>query len=113
MTLSSTSKANKFDKGKAPLSLINRAALEAEARVLEFGANKYGLLNWQNGMEHRRLVDAVLRHVTAYADGEELDPESGLSHLAHARSGLGFLLYYIEHNIGEPMNRKEGVGEKD
>jgi len=34
----------------------------------------------------------VLRHVYAYADGETLDLETGISHAAHARCGLAFLL---------------------
>jgi hypothetical protein len=39
-----------------------------------------------------------MRHIGAYADGENLDGETGLSHLAHARCCLGFLLdYEVEH----------------
>ena len=102
MTLDSTSKATKHDQGKPPIGMINRVALEEEAKVLAFGAQKYGTRdNWKGGMEHTRLIDAALRHIIAYADGEELDPESGISHLAHARAGLGFLLYYKKHGIGE------------
>lgn len=86
-------KAKKFDDGKPPISMINREALEQEAHVLAFGASKYGRENWKNGLEEHRLLDAALRHIIAYADGEHVDPESGLSHLAHARCSLGFLLY--------------------
>lgn len=84
----------KNDKGKPPLALIPRRAVEKEAEVLEFGKNKYDSWNWASGIAWSRLLDAVLRHVYAYADGEDLDPESGISHLAHARCGLGFLLDY-------------------
>lgn len=97
----STSKATKNDQGKPPIGMINRVALEEEAKVLAFGARKYSRDNWKGGMEHTRLIDAALRHIIAYADGEEIDPESGICHLAHARAGLGFLLYYREHGIGE------------
>ena len=90
----------KFDKGKPPLSLLPRAALEEEARVLAFGAEKYGRDNWRLGMDHSRLLDACMRHVVAYADGEDLDPESGLPHLAHARCCLGFLLHYRNAGVG-------------
>lgn len=84
--------AIKYDVGKPPLSLIPRAAHIAEAEVLAFGAKKYAAWNWSKGMAHSRLIDAALRHITAYADGEDVDPESGLSHLAHARCCLGFLI---------------------
>lgn len=90
----------KFDMGKPPLSLLPRAALEAEAMVLAYGANKYGRDNWRLGMDHSRLLDACLRHIVAYAEGEDVDPESGLSHLAHARCGLGFLLHYRTAGVG-------------
>lgn len=86
----------KFDDGKPPLSLISRRANEQEARVLDFGRRKYNSWNWSLGMQWSRVLDAVMRHVAAYADGETFDPESGLSHLAHARCGLGFLLDYEE-----------------
>jgi hypothetical protein len=86
--------AKKFDSGKPPLSLIPRRANEEEAKVLDFGRQKYGAWNWAKGMDWSRLVDAGMRHMTAFADGEDVDPESGLSHLAHARACLGFLLDY-------------------
>ena len=66
----------KFDTGKPPLGLIPRQALEAEAQVMAFGANKYGRDNWRGGMDWTRLSDAALRHITAFVDGEDVDPES-------------------------------------
>lgn len=92
--------ATKFDGGKAPLSLISRTALEEEAKVLAFGAAKYSTHNWRKGMDFSRLMDACLRHVYAFADGEDLDKETGLSHLAHARCCLAFLLEYQGMSLG-------------
>lgn len=80
----------KLDKGKAPISLINRRAIEEEAQVMAFGAKKYAAHNWRKGIAASRLLDAALRHIFAYADGENNDPETGLSHLAHARCCLAF-----------------------
>lgn len=108
----------KFDLGKPPLSLLPRAALEAEAQVLAYGANKYGRDNWRLGMDHSRLLDACLRHIVAYAEGEDIDPESGLPHLAHARCSLGFLLHYRAAGVGKDdrvatpkLEDKEPFGE--
>lgn len=92
---------NKFDQGKAPLSMLPRVALEQEAQVMEFGAKKYGKFNYKKGMKWSRLLDAALRHVYAYSNGENNDPETGYSHLAHARCCLGFLLEYADNNLGE------------
>lgn len=63
------------------------------AKVLTFGANKYGPNNWQNVKSfHSRYSAALLRHVLARCTGEITDPESGLFHLAHAATNALFLL---------------------
>lgn len=85
----------KFDGGKPPLSLVPRELMAQVAQVMSFGASKYGRDNWRNGMDYTRLVSAAMRHITSWNEGEDLDPESGLSHLAHAAAGLGFLLTYL------------------
>lgn len=90
----------KHDGGKAPLSLIPYEALVAEAEVLAFGARKYAAHNWRGGFEWTRLIDAALRHLLAFNSGEDKDPESGLSHLAHARCCLGFLLAHERSGLG-------------
>jgi len=91
----------KFDKGKPPISMIPREALEQEALVLAFGANKYARDNWRGGFEWSRLIDAALRHIIAFNDGEDTDSETGLSHIAHARCCLGFLITHIEQGLGK------------
>jgi hypothetical protein len=93
----SNNEGTKFDQGKPPLSLIPRKALELEANVFSFGAKKYGRDNYKAGMAWTRVIDAALRHVNAFADGEDTDPESGLTHLAHAKCCLSMLIYYTEN----------------
>lgn len=82
----------KFDSGKPDLSLIPLSALIEEARGFMLGAEKYGRYNYTQGMEASRLVAAALRHIYAWNQGEEVDPESGASHLGHARCCLAMLL---------------------
>lgn len=97
------SEATKNDKGKPPISLIPRSAIEAEARVLAVGAEKYGRYNWQRGMNWSRFIDAALRHIFAFADGENYDTGAEGSqelHLANARACLGFLIEYHEKELG-------------
>ena len=76
------------------MSLLPGEALVQIAQVLEYGAGKYGPHNWRAGMSWSRLLDGVMRHLFAFARGERKDPETGLSHLAHAGAGLLFLLSY-------------------
>jgi hypothetical protein len=83
----------KFDKGKPPISLLDRHALEQIASVMDFGAHKYGRHNWRGGIKYSRLLDAALRHLMAFNDGEDLDNETKLSHIAHAGCCIMFLLW--------------------
>jgi len=95
-TLAATSQNSegglKYDDGKPPLALLDRYALEQTALVLAFGARKYGTHNWVKGIHYLRLISAALRHIFAFLWGEDLDPETGLPHPAHAMCCLMFLL---------------------
>jgi len=84
----------KFDFGKPPLDLISVEAQIQEAMVLDFGRKKYDAHNWRKGMSWSRVIGAALRHISAFNRGEDKDPETGLSHLAHARCCISFLLEY-------------------
>lgn len=90
----------KADKGKLELSLVNPRLVKAVAEVRMYGTNKYGdSENWRK-VEPKRYVDALYRHLLAYIEGNEVDEESGLSHLAHMACNLSFLLdkeYLKEH----------------
>lgn len=98
--------ATKFDAGKRDWTLMPFDALEEVVKVLEFGAKKYNekgdgpdTWNWKKapGLGKWRTLKAMFRHITAYAGGETLDPESGLNHLAHLACGCLFLLYYHQN----------------
>ena len=88
--------AIKHDTGKADWSLMPWEAVEEINKVLAFGAQKYAAHNWQQGtgFKYTRVLNSLLRHVFAYMRGEDLDPESGLSHMAHAGCNVLFLLHY-------------------
>lgn len=78
---------------KPSLGLIPSAALIEEAGALELGAAKYGTANWRkDAVEGMTYIHAGLRHMFAWIDGEDIDPESLRSHLGHARACLGIIL---------------------
>lgn len=93
----------KHDAGKPRPELLPSAALLEVAKVLEFGSRKYEDDNWRKGFKWKRLYGAALRHLLAHKEGEDKDPESGITHLAHATCCLLFLL---EHEL-------KGLGEDD
>lgn len=83
----------KDDAGKLPMDLIPWRAIERIAAVLEYGARKYAPENWRKVPDpRRRYFAAGMRHLVAWWQGQENDPESGLPHLAHAGACLLFLL---------------------
>lgn len=81
----------KFDTNKLRIDLVPPGAIEALAAVLTYGAKKYKPNNWRS-VEAERYVAAFERHWLAYRQGELLDSESGLPHLAHCMTNLSFLL---------------------
>jgi len=86
--------ALKFDTDKLPLHLLSTEAMNQTAAVLKFGAQKYAEHNWRKGFAWSRPLSAAMRHITAFNAGEDTDPESGLSHLAHAACCIMFLLEF-------------------
>jgi hypothetical protein len=90
----------KADNGKPTFELLPFDLLVDTNKVLEHGAKKYGVNNWRKtlGFKYSRCFNALLRHMFAWWSGEDLDPETGISHLAHAMCNLLFLTYHSKHN---------------
>lgn len=81
----------KHDSGKLRLDLIPAEAIRALGEVFTFGAAKYGDRNWEEGIDSDRVYAALERHLLAWREGENTDPESGLPHLAHALTNAAML----------------------
>lgn len=78
---------------KAPMWLLPPVALEQTAWVAKLGADKYGPFNWRKtGVCATTYVSAIMRHLNAWRDGEDLDPESGISHIAHIATSCNILM---------------------
>lgn len=86
------SEAKKFDQGKPELSLVPVDAIYEMCAAFGHGQNKYGAFNYKGGLEVRRLIDAAFRHLLAFNAGEDLDPESGKSHLGHAMASVAMAI---------------------
>lgn len=88
------SESKKHDTDKLRYDLIPPECLESIAKILTFGADKYGANNWQ-GLEdfESRYYAALERHIQAWRMGEKIDPESGQPHLAHVACNAVFLLW--------------------
>lgn len=84
----------KYDGGKLRYDLIPADALEQLAAIYTMGAKKYTDNNWRKGMSWSRPFSALMRHAWAWFRGEDIDPESGLNHLAHAAWNCFTLINY-------------------
>ena len=73
----------KFDAGKPRYDLLPFDALDDVAAVLAYGAKKYADRNWERGLAWGRLSGALMRHLSQFHQGQLVDEESGLPHLAH------------------------------
>lgn len=81
------------NKGKPKMSMLMEAreARLGEAAVLTFGAEKYARANWLKGVKITETADSLLRHLTAFLSGDDIDPESGLPHVDHIQCNATFL----------------------
>jgi len=81
----------KYDGDKADYSLVPFAALDEVVKVLTYGAKKYDRNNWRH-VDAIRYQAALMRHFSAYMQGEQCDPETNINHLAHMACSVLFLL---------------------
>lgn len=95
MNFNTINPGRKDDQEKNRLDLVEPEFIESVGKVLTFGAKKYEPNNWQ-GVEDAedRYYAAAMRHLMAYRRGEQIDPESGLSHLEHVACNIMFLLHF-------------------
>ncbi len=84
----------KYDTDKPDYTLLPWDAVEEIVKVLDFGARKYARDNWKHVEDgETRYLAAAFRHLATYNRGNQKDdPETGLSHLAHAGCCILFLL---------------------
>lgn len=82
---------------KPRLSLVPPSGLIYAALAMANGADKYGAYNWRaKKIQSMIYIEACLRHLYAYMDGEENAPDSGVPHLGHALATLLILIDAIE-----------------
>lgn len=75
------------------LSDVPSTAVIYMAVCMMDGARKYGPFNWrENAVTASIYVDATMRHIFAFMDGEVNAADSGRPHLGHALASLAILI---------------------
>ncbi len=90
----------KHDSGKVRFELLPAEATLERAKAFTHGSLKYPANNYRVGTDWSRYLGAAYRHLSAWQLGENQDPESGLSHLAHAGACIDILLTQFLTNVG-------------
>ncbi len=116
----------RYNAGKLKWSLLDWTSLRSMVKVLMYGAHKYSVFkdgsgnivtgaeispeaaeklelqssgqhNWKTGLKTTEICDSTMRHLVAYMQGEDIDPESGLPHTGHLFCNIMFLEYMMEN----------------
>lgn len=101
-------------EGKLPMEYLVYTVLAMDAKVHKHGADKYGERNWRvSEILASTYEGAIMRHFLAWAQGEDLDPDSGLPHLAHIRACCAVVLdSEIAGTLVDDRDRKQAGASK-
>jgi hypothetical protein len=89
-------KGLRYNKGKIPLDMVPESIIEAIAKVLQKGAEKYEKNNWRRGMSWETVYGCLQRHLFKYHSPHhsDIDEETGLPHIFLAACNIAFLIEY-------------------
>jgi hypothetical protein len=77
---------------KAPFSTVPLPVVAELGVAMLEGALKYGRHNYRvSGVRGSVYIDAAFRHLAAFWEGQDIDPDSGLPHLVKAIACLAVL----------------------
>ncbi len=86
---------------KPKWSFVDFKSIEGLVKVLEWGNSNHkdnSDKGWRDGTGYRYspkgILESITRHTMAMLDGEEHDPESGLSHMDHIQANTMFYNYF-------------------
>lgn len=89
-------------EAKPKMSHTPTESIRLLGQVHSMGAAKYGAFNWrEKTVSSTVYYDAAMRHLMAYFDGQDIDEESGLPHLAHVMACCSILL---DASNGDTLN---------
>lgn len=84
---------------KVSISKIPSAGQIETSLALSYGAVMYDPYNWREEgkkVGYMTYIDALLRHIYRFIDGEDLDPDSLVHHLGHIPAGAQVLFDAIK-----------------
>lgn len=86
-----------LDASEMLVALCDLSDMEASTYVWQYGAQKYAAWNWAKGMAWSVPIGCIIRHAIAVLQGEEIDPESGQTHIGHISCNLQMLAHFQKY----------------
>jgi len=93
-TIIPTQKSIRLNDGKLKWSLIDYPSMEPLIKVMMQGAEKYGIGNWQIGLDLVEIQESAQRHLAAMMNGELTDLESKEFHAGHVMANMMMWMYH-------------------
>ena len=98
---------------KVPLSTVSAIIVAEMGLGMLEGARKYGRHNYRiAGVRASVYYDAAMRHLMAWWEGQDIDPDSGLPHIVKALSTLA-VLRDAQHNNKMRDDRPPALLDQD
>jgi len=98
---------------KVPLWFIPTLPLCEVGLAFMEGGRKYGAFNWRvSGVRASVYYDAIMRHMNAWKEGQDIDPDSGIHHISKAIACLMVIRDSIEMGNWEddrPVKYPDGL----
>ena len=102
MSTKDTNPKDAIGSDKVPLHLWPSTATAVGSIALLNGALKYGRSNWRvAGVRSSIYYDAATRHLNAWFEGEEKDPDDGVDHLGAVLACVAIL---VDARAAEMLN---------
>jgi len=98
-----------FGIEKVSITKLPPVAVLHAAHAMMNGASKYGPYNWRDKKVVAAIyIDAALRHLLSWFEGEEIAQDSGVHHLGHAMACAAILL--DAQSTGNLLDDRPGRG---
>lgn len=112
-TVKDTNPKDAIGSNKAPLSTVPMPVMFEVGTAMLEGACKYARHNYRvAGVRSSVYFDATQRHLAAWWEGEDIDPDSGMSHITKAIASLVVLrdaqINRMVANDDRPPRAREG-----
>lgn len=98
-------KSLRLNSGKIQTREVDPSFIMGIAEVLTKSREKYDAYNWTLPTKLSTPYESAMRHLMLFQQGEDLDKDTGMSHLLHIATNIMFMHYHITNHPDECDDR--------